>query len=185
MNKSLIITPLLCLSTLAISCTDKGEPIVPTPIVTNLLSNPSFENGGQPSSSGWLGFANPMATFSTDVPPGGGSYSASIPSTWPAGLVRLQASIPAREGTHIYRFGMWAKYAGPVRGEAHFSVLRAGAITLRKTITITDTVWSEYSTLDTVVSVLGDTLLLRLFGGGDPVSIGDSYFDLCAVERVN
>ncbi|MBX2991157.1 MAG: carbohydrate binding domain-containing protein [Bacteroidetes bacterium] len=185
MNKSAIVTPLIYFSAFTISCTDKGVPIESTPIGSNLVSNPSFESNGQPSSSGWLGFGNPMATFSIDVPQGGGSYSASIPSTWPAGLVRLQTGIPAIEGTHIYRFGVWAKYAGPVSGEIHFSVLRAGAITLRKTITITDTVWSEYSTLDTVASVPGDTLLLRLFGGGDPVSVGDSYFDLCTLERVN
>jgi hypothetical protein len=185
MDKIAFLTPFICFLTVTMSCNDGGQPVVPTPSATNLLSNPSFESNGHPSSSGWVGFGNPMAAFSTDVPPGGGIYSASIASTWPAGGVRLQASIAAREGSNIYRFGMWAKYSGLVRGETHLSVQRAGVITLSKSIIVTDTVWTEYSAFDTLNTIAGDTLLLRLFGGGDPVAGGDSYFDNCRVERLN
>lgn len=150
----------------------------------NLIPNPSFEINGSPSLQGW-GWSFKTDTsaynFSGDVPPNGGKYSVVLIPNWgPA--ITLSSTVSATTGTHIYEFSVWAKRIG-VSGGMVFSWKKQDSLIRKKSLTLFDTVWTNYKLIDTLNSTAGDSIVVSINGGFSQLQTGQTFFDLCKLTE--
>ena len=166
-------------------CFDFGPNfLIPLP-QDNLIENGSFEEHGLPSSRNWLGFKDTSrVTFATDVPSGGGKYSARIWSHWiTAGTV--STAVPADGGYHIYRLSAFIKSSMPFqRALMDIYIQRDHKIVREKFLFISDTLWTQSSLLDTVATIPGDTLVVSFAGDYRQSGWGYTYVDLVSLVKV-
>jgi len=174
---SIAITVVMC------SCKKSNgttvEPPIEPPPGTNLIANSSFELNEAPSLQGWEVTDTSVVRFSTDTPSGGGTWSINIESTSIPGA-QVQTAIAMPQGSYIYRFSTWAKRYN--LGGGVFLIFNS---TIRKDIAIQDTTWTSYTINDTLTTVVGDTVIVALTGGGHQLATGRTYFDICKFERLD
>lgn len=154
------------------------------PIDQNLIANSSFEQNGSPSIAGWQqSFPDTgVIHYSTDVPPGGGSYSLALNNQW-GPLPQLQTFVAASPGIHRYQATLWSKVLPSVpysvaSGGLRIIHKRADTLVYRKTMFFGDSTWTEHSLLDTITTQPGDSLAISLAGGQTQWSFGLTLFDL-------
>jgi len=152
---------------------------------TNLIMNSSFEINGQPSLKYWYIQDSSKIGFSNDTPVGGGKWSISIHAEWYGPLPNSPSYfVPLSLGRHILKFSVYAK-SKTIHGSA-FLILQTGND--REIITqnlITDSIWTKYSTIDTLNINEGDSLFVLLYGGGTELIDGITYFDLVELELID
>lgn len=154
-------------------CTDPVEPGS-----GSVLFSSSFEIDGNASLAGWVIPTGDSANvlFDTDVPTGGGSYSAALQSvnTLPAQLTR---TVPIPIGKNVFDLSMYAKYSG---SEGSFSI---GIKNQERHITeIKQTTWAPYHVVYTFTAAQGDSLIVTLSGGTSELIAGKTYFDLVTLK---
>ena len=145
----------------------------------NLISNSSFESNGIASFQGWWVSDTSVVRFSNDVPQNGGNWSILIETIWgpPA---RVQTTVALEQGTFAYRLSTWAKKV--VIGGKVSLIFKD---TIRKSLEISNTGWTEYNITDTLTAVAGDSIVIELAGGFSQLLTGMTYFDNCQFERLN
>jgi hypothetical protein len=93
--------------------------------------------------------------------------------------------IRAPEGAHIYRLSVWAKdhFGG---GQVSLGIKTSTTTIIVGSITVSDTVWSDYAILDTVPTTASDSLGVSVVKGYlQPAESGTSTtFDLCKLEKL-
>jgi hypothetical protein len=176
----------LCLSAaIAIamySCKKAGSTVVEPPeppIGTNLIGNYSFEVNKTPSLQGWVTTDTSAIGFSSDTPPNGGTWSIYIETTMQPGA-EVQTAIAMPQGTYRYRLSTWAK-----RNNFGGGVFLIFNKAIRKFLPIEDTTWTLCTINDTLTTVVGDTVIVALTGGGSELIAGRTYFDICKFERLD
>jgi hypothetical protein len=147
---------------------------------SNLIPNPSFELDGISSVAFWFVNMPSLVNFTNDTPPGGGNSAITIDVLWGSGNDVI-STILIPEGTHIYKFSFWSKYSNNP-GYAEILLATQDSLSqINRTIVDTES-WENYSILDTITSVSGDSLQIKLSGGFSHIAPGKSYFDLCTLE---
>ena len=172
---SLII--LLLFSLLLYRCSD--SVIVPEN-ENNLIPNPSFEENGDSSLADWFVNIPSLVHFTNDTPPNGGNWSITIDVLWGSGNdVITTVKIP--EGINIYKFSFWSKYSDNIGYADILLVAQDSVFQINRTYVDSES-WKYYSILDTITSVSGDSLQIKLSGGFSNIAPGKTYFDLCTLE---
>ena len=176
---SLAVTTLLLLS-----CRE-DLTVAPDSDPTNqsaILLNSSFELGGVSTLQGWTASNEQLTTFLADTPPDGGNWSLSISST-PGPGAFIEAKVPASTGTRTYKVSVWAKY---LRTTGTISIIQKSQNTtfIRSSVSVEDTLWTSHLRLDTLTTVTGDSVGVRLSGGVTEFTTGTVAYDLCVFERL-
>ena len=184
MKKQIFFTfSILILSTLFFFQCD-GDSVTSPEIGQNLIANPSFEENGNASLTGWVVAGDTLNQFTNDTPPNGGNWAATINSVWISPLVNgIYTTVKLSPGTHIYRFTVWAKYQ-KVTGNTNILIVKPDTTIIRRSIQIIDTLWKQYSSIDTITAEGSDSLRVILSGGSSQLLLGKTFFDLCTFEIV-
>lgn len=158
----------------------KDEAVDPIEL-TNLISNSSFEQNGQPSLEGWtLSFPDTIYyQFSTDVPHRGGGYSLSLMS-YGISIPAASATIKATPGFHSYRlktFGK-AKPGNWVPGQIGLALKTRDSLVARTSLTFSDTSWTEYALSDTISAGPTDSIVIWFSPGFSHLDVVSASFDL-------
>jgi hypothetical protein len=186
------IASICTLATLAFSACDGSHPTGSEALASpSYITNASFEIDSLPSLAGWKYIAQDTShpIFSTDVPPGGGLYSLSMRNGWVAPSYAYWYIIPM-PGKHRYRMSVFAK-ASPTsppylsRGEVILYRRQPGELEVRKSVSFSDSTWTNIIFLDTLSSTLCDTLIVGLAGSHFQWASGNALFDLCRFERLD
>ncbi len=152
------------------------------PSGVNLILNPSFEFNGEQSLKYWHVEDWPEIYFSNDTPPGGGNWSIFLHAQW-AGPLPTSPSyyVPLSPGRHIVKFSFYGK-SKTIPGAAYL-ILKTGKTREEITLNmVTDSIWTEYTSIDTLDIQEGDSLFVLLHGGNTEVADGITYFDLVDLE---
>ena len=170
---------LLLFALLNYQCSDS---IITPDNENNLIFNPSFEENGNASLAGWIIAGDTINQFTTDIPPNGGNWAITINSVWISPLTNgIYTTVKLSPGIHIYRFSVWAKHQN-VTGSTNILIVKPDTTIILRSIQITDTLWKQYSVIDTIAADDSDSLSIILSGGGSQIILGKSYFDLCTLE---
>jgi hypothetical protein len=172
---ALLLTMLLGLA--ALDCSDTVAP----PANTNLVANGSFESGGHPSSIGWDYLNELPEPFSSDVPPNGGSYAASLDANLYS--VDIRTAVPALAGTHVYRLTVWGKLVpgSLVGGTAGLGLSRGDTVLDQNYVNFPDTVWITKSVGTSMTANPGDSVVVVLRAYRTLVA-NKSLFDRVALD---
>ncbi|MHB1688739.1 MAG: carbohydrate binding domain-containing protein [Ignavibacteriaceae bacterium] len=183
MEKNFFKIILLFIPLLINSCENVTSPV----IQNNLLQNPSFEENGQPSLSGWTVIDTAMINFSNDVPPGGGKWSLFMYGYNPLSLQPILLSpliqkVNLLKGSYIYTFSFWAKADSTVHSAAFFRAFKNDTLKVDKDIEITNSNWTNYNIVDTLASADYDSVEVLFHDGYSFVYVqGKTFFDLCSL----
>ena len=161
-------------------------PTGPPPVTgVNLLTNSSFESNDSASLQGWRRSINnnSLIGFTHDTPNDGGVWSIKLETVWPPPLF-VQTTVAAPAGTHRYQLSTLAKAAG-AGGRFSLTLKRNDTLTIRKTLYIFDGAWTSRYFLDTLTTVAGDSFVVTLYGGGSMSDTGQTFFDLCKLEKLD
>ena len=146
----------------------------------NLIPNPSFEMNGVSTIAFWFVIMPSIVHFTTDTPPNGGNWAITIDVLWGSGNDVISTVI-IPEGTHIYKFSFWSKYSN-MPGYAEILLVAQDSLSQINRTNVDSESWKNYSILDTITSVFGDSLQIKLSGGFSNIAPGKTYFDLCTLE---
>ena len=165
------------------SCNNPTEPGTTIPI--QLIPNSSFEIDGGPSLEGWRISDTAAVRLIEAAPTNGGRWSLRFEaSPFPGGYAYFIA--PAEQGKHQYRFSLWVKRSGNTLGAAGLSFNpRDTRSVLLNILPISDTVWTFHSFLDTIAANAQDSIRVLSIGGNNEEGPGQSFFDLCKLERLD
>ena len=182
MKKNLFKIILLLIPLLINSCDKATGPVFQTN-----LQNPSFEENGQPSLSGWNVSDTSMINFSNDVPPDGGKWSLVMygRNTLIQGRVRLNLvsqKVNLLKGTYIYTFSFWAKTDSSNGSVAVLSAIINDTSRFYKNLEITNSNWTNYNIVDTLSSANYDSVEAVFLNGLSFQGVqGKTFFDLCSL----
>ena len=150
----------------------------------NLITNSSFEVDGQGSLLGWNDIAQCAHLVKGMSPSGGGDWSLQIPTGWLPFYCYIETNVKAPVGTNEYQFSIFMKNASIwYRGYAELYIIHSDSLIFNKRLASIDTAWRYYSLIDTLSTIIGDSLKIRLItsSGEDPSS---TFFDLCKLEEL-
>jgi hypothetical protein len=152
----------------------------------NLISNPSFEENGEPSCEGWYdGCGGKLLCDTTNA--GCGTFiipnteSDSIFGRW---SLRVYGSIPesgigityitGQTGTNVYQLKFWMNTETFI-GEVYIGPMKNGQFTDYNYLVDFGQPWTQYTLLDTITTTATDTIGVWLSAG-----LGD--FCICEVS---
>ena len=183
-TKVALLLTLLVAATTFSGCSKSRDTISAPSGDENLLINSSFEINDIPSLQGWFVSDTSAVHFSGDAPPDGGSWSISIASAWVPSVYSISTTTAASEGNYRYELSLWAKkqFDG---GWADLILYRLDTCYVRKTIVISDSTWTTYTSLDTLFANEGDSLIVVLTGAAGQVVVGETFFDLVRLEKLD
>jgi len=160
------------------SCKDDSNPVIYDDV--NLISNPSFEENGNPTLRGWE--VSGSINFYEDTPAGGGKYSVGINTVW--GIPEyISVTVPVSEGKRIFTFTCWSK-AERLPSEISMHLIRDTIIT-NSFVTVSDSNWKSYTIVDTISVVRGDSLRIYLKGGSSQLLSSKTFYDNCILAQRN
>lgn len=165
------------------SCNNITSPV----IKQNLLPNPSFEENGEPSLSGWTVYDSVAIHFSNDVPPGGGKWSIYMFGNNPLSLQPILLRLMSRKvnllnGNNIYIFSFWAKADSTVNADVTLHAFKNGSTEVNKDIVVATPNWTNYNIVDTLNSANYDSVEVSFQNGYSYVNAqGRTFFDLCSL----
>ena len=144
----------------------------------NLLRNPTFEIGSNLSFKNWETISF-FIGFSKDTPNRFCKWSAKLNTFNPLSLMpvafQLYQTVKLPAGKKVYNFSFWAKEDSGYDGEA--KIVNNNFI---KTITVNDSAWNNYSIIDTINTVSGDSVTVEFFGGySNSYNGGKLLVDIC------
>jgi hypothetical protein len=169
------------LTLLSFSCKD-STTMSGTTEDHELIANGSFEHHGNPSLDGWhQSYSDTnFVLFSTDTPLNGGHYSVSLLNNW--GTPELQSFVAAPKGIYRYHLSVWSKSLPPVGWVGAMGVIRIDHQTTDslihwKLLFFSDSLWTQYTLLDTINCDQGDTLIISISPGSGQWNWGRTLFD--------
>ena len=170
---------LLLLALLSSHCNDS----IISPInENNLIPNPSFEMNGNSSLAFWFVNMPSTVNFIEGTPPNGGNWAITIDVLWGSGNDVI-TSVELPEGTHIYKFSLWSKYSNNP-GFVELLLNTQDSLHQVNRFNIDSELWKNYTIVDTITSIAGDSLQIKLSGGFSHITPGKTYFDLCTLEQL-
>ena len=182
MYRTKIIKIVIAVITLIIiSCSEDKNPVNPSSS-SNIILNSSFEKNGTPDTEGWEISASPLGEIITDAPSGGGTYCLRLEASNPGGMATRTISTVTDK--QIYSLSFWAKTNQP-SSKAFFDLIRNSQVEHRTEINVSDTVWTEYSIIDTLQAMSGDSLRITFSERLTQLIFLQSYFDLVKVQTVD
>ncbi len=146
----------------------------------NLIPNSSFEINGISTLAFWFVNMPSLVNFTNDTPPNGGNWAITIDVLWGSGNDVI-TTIIIPEGTHIYKFSFWSKYSNKP-GYAELLLDAPDSLFQINRTNVDSESWKNYSIVDTITFVSGDSLQIKLSGGFSNIVPGKTYFDLCTLE---
>ncbi len=167
--------------------TSCSESIVESPTNSNLLPNGSFEKDYQPTLEGWRFGNQQLAESINEASPNGGSWSLLLTADWApttafvytpilnvttGDIVALSAFVRVKD--HLGGSGIIKLVSGPDINAEH-----------SKSITSSDTVWTQISLTDTLNLELNDTLWVVLSAPITEIVPFKQLFDLVKLEIVS
>ncbi len=175
-----------CALALSAICCVGGCSEVGPPIDNNLIKNSTFEIDSKPSFQGWTVYAydSTYVTFSRDVPPSGGAFSASLRNAWILPGEIDYMILPPR-GMHAYRLSAWTKTEDPAYGGIVSIEDNAGHVLGGGWPYEPDTVWTLHVLVDTITTTPTDTLLIVFRGNNRQWARGYTLFNLPRLEILN
>ncbi len=180
---ALALSAICCLG----GCSEMVTTIIGTSTDNNLIKNSTFDIDGKPSFRGWTVYAydSTYVTFSNDVPPSAGAFSARLRNTW--GLPgEIDYMILPPRGTHAYRLSAWTKTDSASGGGGIVSIENnAGHVISGGWPYDADTVWTLHVLVDTITTAPTDTLLIILTGNNRQWARGYTLFNLPRFEILN
>lgn len=184
--KPRIYRTLLIIITVALinCCSNSSDSIIDITLEENLIRNSSFEFKGVQSLEGWYVEDTDRVGFSDDVPEGGGEWSVGIEPGLVPESYTISYLIAAPEGTHSYRFSFWAKRES-ISSVARLWVKKPDINLILRVIGISSSYWVQYSTLVTMDTQSGDTIIVQLDGGSTEVSTGSTKYDLVKLIKLD
>jgi hypothetical protein len=185
MKESLIIlVEMVLVGTALCGCRTSTETIISPPSEVDLISNSSFELDGNASLLGWTPRDTVTVHLVRTAPQAGGYWSLEIEAArFPGSFVKTTVSLPP--GTHRYKFSLWGKHASRVIGGADLFFKHLDTLSYLKSISVADTSWIRYSVFDTLSTSAQDSLVINLSGGGTEIAAGETFFDLCSLEKLD
>ena len=178
------LTPLVLGSVLC-GCTGPDDPDILQSSPLDLIPNSSFESNGVASLEGWTIGDSSFVRSVNIAAPSGGQWSLSIQTAPFPGSYAFER-VPATEGTHRYRYSLWAKFSGQTYGAAGVSLWQYPGSSLVRTVFLPhDTTWTLHSVIDTLTASAQDSLVFLLIGGSNDNGVGQTFFDLCRIERLD
>ena len=157
-----------------------SDPVVPAEEkYNNLIENYSFEHYGKATLDGWNYPPPPLLKFSADVPPFGEKYSIFLKSFEIGGIISTSVSAPA--GTNSYIFSFWGKVNGS-RGLVELFLNHSGSLSLLTSIQVKNLKWNNFVFKDTLATVAGDSLTIKLSGAYYQSPQPYVWFDVCKLE---
>jgi len=157
-------------------------PPVDQPVRSVILVNSSFELGGAASYSGWSASDVQRAGFSSDTPPDGGNWSAAL-ITAPVTPATIQTTVPASPGNTVYKITFWGKKT-VVNGSISVLLKRDSGTTTSSQVSVDRVGWNEYALFDTLSTLPGDSVVVRLSGARADIPTGSVLFDLFLLEKL-
>jgi hypothetical protein len=188
----------ICFGALYYGCDKDVAPFedpLPNPASINLIQNPSFEIGGQPSLQGWYVNSPPAPwaipdtaqgnpVFINDVPGGGGNWSVKLTSPGQTPCDYLTATVSGQSGTNIYHLTVWAKCIAPWANSNIALGTWVPQTAYWKTVSLdSSTTWKKYSLSDTITTQSADTIMVRLQSGCGGPAGGTYLFDEIMLEK--
>jgi len=185
MKKYLLLRLLLIvtIAVLTLKCSEDNKSVNPPPPNPNELLNSTFESNGMPDTDGWTLSARPLAEIVEEAPPGGGTYSVRLTAATPEGG-KAWIIIPAAADKQNYKLSFWAKTNSP-SSLVYFDLLRNGQVESHNELNVRDTVWTQYSVVDTFQVVSGDSIRVIFQERLEQIILRETYFDLCKVETID
>ena len=178
--KNRLPIPLFAILLFALLSSRCSDSIISPINENNLIPNPSFELNGVSTVAFWFVNMPSLVNFTNDTPPNGGNWAISIDVLWGSGNDVI-TTIKIPEGTNIYKFSFWSKYSNKP-GYAELLLDAQDSLYQINRIIVDSESWKNYSILDTISSVSGDSLQIKLSGGFSNIVPGNTYFDLCTLE---
>ncbi len=143
----------------------------------NLISNPSFEENGNPTLSGWT--VSGEVNFYQDAPPDGGKYSAGIDAVWGKPYY-ISTTIPLTRGRYVYSFTCWAK-ANRLSSDISLYLISDSLASISSEV-ISDTSWKSYNLTGIISAGLNDSMKIFLKGASSQLIASKTYYDNCSFK---
>ncbi|MDH4071268.1 MAG: hypothetical protein OEV30_12705, partial [Ignavibacteria bacterium] len=131
---------------------------------------------------GWTVSDLTRAGFSSDTPPDGGLWSASM-ITASGTPVYAQTTVPTTPGNQVYKLTVWSKKT-VIDGAAALILKRETGAESSSSVPINVVGWQTYTLFDTLSTLPGDSVIVRLSGGRSIQPTGSVLFDLCLLEQL-
>ena len=174
-----------CFAFVALACrsTVTGPTLGP-----DLISNPSFEVNGSPSLVGWIVPDSSTVRFSADTPPTGSGNTIVLQASssgvrWPGHSI--YTLVVPRPGFHRYKLSILGKRWGAGGGVLLFNGYpnSPNPGCLIASLSLTDTIWTSYSSVDTATTLPGDTLVLTIDGSASNFP-GTTFLNTCQLQEL-
>jgi len=165
-------------------CSDSSDNVTCSKPEENLILNSSFEFNNVHSLEGWVVEDTNSVAFSNDVPEGGKEWSVEIEPGWVPQTYTISYLIAAPEGTHRYMFSFWAKRES-ISSNARLWVKSPDVNKIVRVIGISCSYWVQYSTLVSMNTQLGDTIIVELDGGSGEITVGNTNYDLVKLVKLD
>ena len=180
-TKLIFLTVFSILSLLVfVKCTEENNPVIEPIPDNNLIQNPSFEENGTATLSGWNTGPTANINFTNDTPPNDGSWAITIDVVW--GFFNdVYTTVKIPSGEHVFNLSFWSKFDS-FPGYVELFIITPDTSRLINTIQIDNNEWTNYSVSDTIVAGSNDSLKVLLSGGFSQLSPGKTYFDLCTLS---
>ncbi len=146
---------------------------------SGILYESSFEQNNNESLGQWESNNKKAFTIIKDSPKEGGEYSLKAETVW-GPPTKIWIKITPPEGTNIYKLSFWGKYQ-KVKGKAWIGTNLDSAFATNPVI-VNDTLWQQYSQVDTITTVHNEYLYIVLTGGFSELLSGATYFDLVKLK---
>jgi len=152
---------------------------------SRLILYDSFEIEGAGSYASWT-IQEGLADFDNSTPDDGGVCSLKLTADGEIEGCAIK-EIVADHGDGTYTFSIWAKMSAvqpESTGYVIFGVSDADGVIQEKTAFLTDTVWTQYTIVDTLTFTSGDYLYMKLSPGlPDSEDTWYSLFDVLRLEK--
>jgi hypothetical protein len=179
MKTSLIASILFAILSMSGCKKDNTVPLISND-EGNLITNPGFENSGQPSFEGWTGN---NFTLVNDIPENGGEWALQLEPAWLPGEGYAEIYIDGQSGNCIFSLTCFTKsndWPGEIIARKRD---KNGTITDLESISFNNPVWTIESMTVNVTLQPTDQLIIHFSAGGTEVASGKILFDNIFLQR--
>jgi hypothetical protein len=147
----------------------------------NIIFQSAFEKGSKTDYSPWIVSDTSAIKFVKDSTLVENQYSLDIVAKWaPPAIVYVK--IPLQDGTGIYKLSFKGKSKN-IRGSAWIGKDKDSAFK-QNSVTVSGNSWKDYSLVDTLSAVKGDSVYIILRGGFSELLPGDVRFSSVKLEKI-
>ncbi len=169
----------------------------------NLISNWSFESGGQLDCKNWYDYCGRELSFLCDTimpdticgtefyrdaPLEGGTWSIKLNTSWFPVSDYAITYITGFSGTNVFELRVWEKQLkNSGAASIGFGKVSHGVRTWLKKLYDRDTatIWKQIKVIDTITTQNTDSIFIYLSGGGCEICAGSTLFDLIELFTID